>query len=539
MAVRIIVRKTFALLMSLVLVVGLMPCIAFAEDSYPDSNVPVSATGTSVDVGNVQVVVDNYSECLVADAHAREGQDATLNVHGNIDATGNERRGVDGVRAYSSDKTASATIDGNVTVDVNRDTTPATNNVSTVGVVALARPATEELSATANIVVKGDVKASTTTNYDVDVYGVNNQATGVYPQNSSIPVTTSVSIGGDVSAELVDGAGMVYGVYSFAYYASKAITDVAGGVSATGNNGYAKGVNVVAASSDPGGSQVSVSVGKDGVSVIGGSSATGLYVMNSNGIASISVAGDVSSVAKKENGTSSGIMIEGVGGSTDIFVDGTVASKSFGVRNDSKDGQCNVTVWKIVSDHVAGKISGKEAVDDEATEKAIKYIIKVEQPKEGAKLSALKADGTSLEQSHNLGVAYWGDKVLLKVDLEPGYRIKAAYNGLDGSKVQIVAGSDGNYYVVVPNGGGVYLSIDVEKVEKPSDNNGTHATSAYSAANTMPKVGDGLDPLAVTLCTMMLFALAIALAGGLLARRKELLNGAMRSCKERAGRFPR
>ncbi len=169
MDVRKAVRNSFAGLMSLVLVAGLMPCIAMASDGYPDSNVPVqapSATSSTVDVGNVNVIADNYPVCLTADAHAREGQSATLNVHGDINTTGNEHRGVDGVRAgvdgvraYASDKTASVTVDGNITVDVNRDTSPATNLVATSGVVAFADQVGNS-SVSATVSVGGNVKSS-------------------------------------------------------------------------------------------------------------------------------------------------------------------------------------------------------------------------------------------------------------------------------------------------------------------------------------------------------------------------------------------
>ena len=40
-----------------------------------------------------------------------------------------------------------------------------------------------------------------------------------------------------------------------------------------------------------------------------------------------------------------------------------------------------------------------------------------------------------------------------------GYELLAAYNGL-GVKIPLMTDKDGNYYLAVPRGGGVYLSVD-------------------------------------------------------------------------------
>ena len=57
-------------------------------------------------------------------------------------------------------------------------------------------------------------------------------------------------------------------------------------------------------------------------------------------------------------------------------------------------------------------------------------------------------------------VAKDNDTVLLKVDLSDGYSLLGAYNG-DGEKVALLTDSNGNYYVIVPRGGGVYLSVSL------------------------------------------------------------------------------
>lgn len=158
---------------------------------------------------------------------------------------------------------------------------------------------------------------------------------------------------------------------------------------------------------------------------------------------------------------------------SDVLVVGTISSDE-GTPVQLRGGaetpdNLKLTVWQIVpkDDIIAesalleeGSIVGYER--NEAFEKSIKYIIKLEQPEVGGSLSATKADGSALDLSHDYETALEGEKVLLKVNMDPGYIVKGAYNGL-GEKVELLMDSEGNYYVVVPKGGGVYLSVDLEK----------------------------------------------------------------------------
>ena len=160
----------------------------------------------------------------------------------------------------------------------------------------------------------------------------------------------------------------------------------------------------------------------------------------------------------------------------DVLVAGTIATETgipirLAGEVETPDN-LSVTVWQVIpkEDIVVGralyeeeKLIGYER--DEAMEKSIHYIIKLEQPAEGGRLCAAKADGSALDPSHDYETALEGDKVLLKVDLDPGYRIKGAFNG-HGEKAELIMDSEGKYYVVVPKGGGVYLSVDLEKEEQ-------------------------------------------------------------------------
>ena len=58
----------------------------------------------------------------------------------------------------------------------------------------------------------------------------------------------------------------------------------------------------------------------------------------------------------------------------------------------------------------------------------------------------------------------------MRISANAGYHVVAAYNG-EGRQVSLLIDADGNYYVSVPRGGGVYLSarIDPDAVEPSGD----------------------------------------------------------------------
>ena len=96
-------------------------------------------------------------------------------------------------------------------------------------------------------------------------------------------------------------------------------------------------------------------------------------------------------------------------------------------------------------------------------QKQVFYIIKVEQPEAGATLTAVKQDGSALDKRDGFDVANEDDTVLMKVDLQEGYRLSGAYSDL-GQSVEMLQDAAGNYYVVVPKGGAVYLSAMLENM---------------------------------------------------------------------------
>lgn len=155
----------------------------------------------------------------------------------------------------------------------------------------------------------------------------------------------------------------------------------------------------------------------------------------------------------------------------DILVAGTMtAGRPVQISSDDLADECDVllTAWKIVPTNDDGIIAERASAEafldqDEDFEKAIGYIIRYEQPEEHGTFTAVDEDGNSLGTSHGFDVANEGDTILIHPDLEDGYEIVAAYNGVD-EKTPLPVDEDGNFYLIVPRGGGVYLSVDVDLI---------------------------------------------------------------------------
>lgn len=234
--------------------------------------------------------------------------------------------------------------------------------------------------------------------------------------------------------------------------------------------------------------------GETDVSVIGtvAGNDSGIHAeAANNGTTIVRVNGDVTS---DESGISAK---SSYGGSVKVLVEGDLTGDSYGLVAKSIDGESaadilvtgtltagrpvriepkdlavesNVclTAWRIVPKNDDGIIAGRgtETGDwdqDEDFEKAIGYIIRYEQPEEHGTFSAVDADGNILDTSHGFDVANEGDTILIAPDLDEGYEIVAAYNGID-EKTPLSVDEDGNFYLVVPRGGGVYLSVDVDQI---------------------------------------------------------------------------
>ena len=153
-------------------------------------------------------------------------------------------------------------------------------------------------------------------------------------------------------------------------------------------------------------------------------------------------------------------------------------SVSIAIDSDSRQKSENIDVyaWKIdvnSDGDVAEKFNrnGVELELGEADEKFEKenvhYFIKLEQPSEGGTIAATNESGETLpdmslvpgarSEEERWSYAQQDQKVLLKINLEEGYNLDAVYG--DDGKTKTLLFDGENYYIIVPKGGGVYLSV--------------------------------------------------------------------------------
>ena len=161
-------------------------------------------------------------------------------------------------------------------------------------------------------------------------------------------------------------------------------------------------------------------------------------------------------------------------------VGGTIHGNEVGIQvgDTITTDNLEITVWQIDkkeidgAEHVVAQKDGSTNTVTSATEAIeanINYIIKINP----AQQSMISLDGTSKGgKDHKYDVAKQGDKVAMKVTVPSGYQLTGAF-GDDGFNLPLKMDSNGNYYVIVPMGGGVYLSAKLSQIISSDGGNGS------------------------------------------------------------------
>ena len=201
------------------------------------------------------------------------------------------------------------------------------------------------------------------------------------------------------------------------------------------------------------------------------------------GTANVKVEGDI---------TSNGVGLEVVptlsGGEINVIVEGTIKGETDAILvNDNVDaGNFTLTVWKI--EPTAAYDENGEVTDEENflsvatvssegykdnTEKAeellkqVQYIIKVDPNLTNAKVNLSGTTRFTDFTGEEYDVAHEDDTVVVKISADAGYEITGAFNG-EGRQETLLRDSEGNYYIIVPRGGGVYLTATVAAIDQGS-----------------------------------------------------------------------
>ena len=438
----------------------------------------LKATGDDVDASGV----DSYISA--------ESGTSNVSIGGDLDVSGSS---AEGVSVYNRDSREEWNSETGETEYIPIESSSAENTVTVGGNItasgennATGVSATSAVGATATVEVGGNVSAE------------GDDATGVQTEAFK-EGTTSVKVGGDVTASGEDNATAVN---ASSTEGSAVTVEVGGNVSAEGD--YAAGVHAYAGDE----SKTSVTVGGDVTAE--GKDATGVNAYAADGgEASVTVEGNVSAKLEESGFGAAAVWASAYeGGSADVHVvgdvDGGIALSTYGdsceikvtvegtvsgedaavtvYPGNNNSDEVTLLLWKAELNENGNvveayqydpedfpeemreeveKANEENAADAAKVEDNILYIIKLEQLSEGGELSV---SGT--EKVDGFDVAKEGDNVILKIAIADGYKLNGAYNGL-GEKVALLQDSNGDYYVIVPKGGGVYLSADVSKIASP------------------------------------------------------------------------
>ena len=450
------VKKIFVSLLMLVSFFGAPMNLLAASEVPTDTTNAVNVTNGNTTVGNVTVEGNSYAVSVYAST-----TDSSVLVEGDVKLTTETEGTVLDLEADGS--SVDATING----DIEGESDSVIKGVGAIGGAG------------------SDYTATATIDGDITVTG-DEKATGVSSEDASITVTGKITVNGE------DATGV--GSLSIS---SSSVT--ASDIEVNGE--YVTGARLGSFTEGDDSGNTSLCVTNDIVATATSetySSATGIDIDNRGGEINATIKGDVK--VSSDNGSAYGVMATSEGMNEEIerisnvHIDGDLTSSEYGIYAggfDSKtklnvyvggtinatkaaillDGNqytssnTDLTVWKInrASD---GTIALKNTIVEDQKikvrdvdfERSINYIIKTESI-EGATLSLVDGQGKVIN-----GVAKEGDIVLVKIDLEKNYNLLAVYDGV-GVKTELTRDINGNYFMIVPRGGGVYLSLALSYTE--------------------------------------------------------------------------
>jgi hypothetical protein len=447
-----LIKKVLSAILSAVMVMS-VTVTAFADDA-PVDHVTVDAEegeSKTENVGDVDHVINSEDDqpwAVQVEAYGGSAQVTTGDVksHSNV-----ESALAPGVVSWVEDNGSANVETGNITASNGGYGLNAyagegsTNNIKTGSVTTDNTGANfeSEFGGQMTAEINGDINA-----------GLNGVTSRSYDENSE----TEITVNGNITAEHA-------GALAYAYDGGFTFATINGNINAEkeGANSYTRG--------------------KDSISIINvngnvtvtdhGTYPGAVQSLSDEGGSSLTVVnGDVTNTSGKgaaiylraDSDSFSAVGVDGTAKGGEIPV---VVEKNTDLNN------INVAVWKVEAND-QGQIGGVYDRDtgiitySRAVEETINYIIKLEDNSD-ASLSAVET-------------AHEGEKVILNIDVNSGYELKGAYNGM-GEKVPLQKDNDGNWYVIVPKGGGVYLSVKLYKIEKDNSDKKDDNVLTWTAAN--------------------------------------------------------
>ena len=417
--------RFFKKLISVLLVLILMTAgiaSAFADEQ---TGISAYATGTGSDVSKEtdEVVLSADNATGVSSVAEEEGK-ASVTVSNSVTVTGTTQ--AEGVYA-------GATGGGQAEIKVGGSVTAEGNSAT-------------------GIVTKDDVKGQSSVTVDQSVTADGTEdATGISAM-LQMEGKSFVTVHGSVEAE-GNSASAIY------VYGQNSETEIMvdGEVRVDGQSGKVCGINVLAEDN----SSVKISAGSvhaGGKSDPDNTEAVHIVTRDTYTEVKLRASGDVVS-------SGDGIFVDDeLGGDVDIIIEGTLSAKGISAVTFGDFDHVSLAAWKIEGEDIEASVPGADGSSAEQYASGYApsyayYIIQSEQPKAGG---SFELNGT--QKKEDLDVARFDETVSLSVNLDKGYKLNGAYTG-KGERVKLEKDENGNYYLKVPMGGGVYLTVDISRIQ--------------------------------------------------------------------------
>ena len=372
---------------------------------------------------------------------------------------------------------------------------------------------------TVNVIVRGGITAkkedaididnqngTTDVNVTGDIEAIYGNGTAVWAETKGENAETVLTLNGDITARGTDaaiGVGLEASEKATVTATITGQTLTAAVVEAqvdTQNANQDAGTQTEATGLylENNGAEMNVMVKSD-ILATGADHSTGVEINNTmeseNGITNLTITGDVTGDQLGLDLAVSDVQ------KANIVVDGTVSGGDTGIvlRNETElDDNLTLTVWEVVPDQNKAVIT-REGTDGEGNiiyeedieaEKLLQYIIKIEDNSS----DYITTSGTSDFKAGNgetYQIANEGDKILVKLNIPEGRELVGAYwdeEQTEAGKL-LVDPETGDYYVEVPRGGGVILSVVLKEVPQPEPE-----PEPEPEPKPGPKPKPGLDP---------------------------------------------
>lgn len=421
---------------------------------------------TSVKVGGDVTVTNNSNSNLDTTGVSAKSDGnrakAAATVGGDITVTNNNSPHENtGIRASADGEGAAASVTAGGNVSVKSTDGSVSGIIANIGDEDSGKDDAKD--ATVNVDVKGNVTANST---NADAYGV---TTGAMVENSS----TTVNVTGNVSAASTNGGANGITTVAEGENASVKVT-VGGDVSSSSTNGEGAAYGIYSYSLD--GGDVDITLEKNLTVTGSAENVCGIMIMSGDG----DIAGNDTSSTKINirgdlNSSGSGIAVMQDSGTVDIVIEGTLKSQSDAVllgavNEENPTDNLNITVWKIESgtNSIVGVADLEEdfgKVSEETRQKveqSINYIIKIDENQ----TNSISLSNT--RKINDLDTARATEEVAVKLNIPKGYRLLDAYSDVNHT-VKLQGNSKDGYYLVVPSGGGVYVSLSLARIENYFD----------------------------------------------------------------------